>query len=119
MTQFIIDHSTFILIAVAILGFIYYAWLRPIIIGYIGELLVRLRLKRLDESSYTVLNDILIKTEEGTTQIDHIVVSEYGIFVIETKHMTGKVYATDFEAQRCKKHFAVSHRACKTHSLRH
>lgn len=112
MIQYIINHPTFTLIAVAILAFIYYSWLRPIIIGYIGELLVRLRLKRLDESSYTVLNDILIKTEEGTTQIDHIVVSEYGIFVIETKHMTGKVYATDFGEQwkvyygkRCRKLF--------------
>lgn len=112
MTQFIIDHSTYILIAVAILGFVYYAWLRPIIIGYIGELLVRLRLKRLDESSYTVINDILIKTAEGTTQIDHVVISEYGIFVIETKHMTGKVYASDHAEQwkvyygkRCRKLF--------------
>lgn len=112
MTQFIIDHSTFILITIAVLAFIYYAWLRPIIIGYIGELLVRLRLKRLDESSYTVINDVLIKTAEGTTQIDHIVVSESGIFVIETKHMTGKVYASDhaehwkvYYGKRCRKLF--------------
>ena len=112
MTEFIINNSTIILIAVAILGFVYYAWLRPIIIGYIGELLVRLRLKRLDETAYTTINDVLIKTAEGTTQIDHIVVSEYGIFVIETKHMTGKVYASDhtekwkvYYGQRCKKLF--------------
>lgn len=112
MTQFIIDHSTFILITIAVLAFIYYAWLRPIIIGYIGELLVRLRLKQLDESSYTIINDVLIKTAEGTTQIDHIVVSEFGIFVIETKHMTGKIYASDhaehwkaYYGKRCRKLF--------------
>lgn len=112
LSRFLIDHSTFILIAVAVLSFVYYAWLRPILIGYIGELLVRLRLKRLDVSKYTVINDVLIKTAEGTTQIDHIVISEFGIFVIETKHMTGKVYASDYAEQwkvyygkRCRKLF--------------
>jgi hypothetical protein len=36
------------------------------------------------------LHDITIPSVKGkTTQIDHVVVSEYGVFVIETKNYTG------------------------------
>lgn len=78
---------------------LFYMWLRAIVIGYIGEQLVRRKLKQLNESIYTVINNVLISGARGTTQIDHIVISEYGIFVIETKHMTGKVYASDHTEQ--------------------
>jgi len=44
---------------------------------------------------YTVLNDLIFKTDKGTTQIDHIVVSKYGIFAIETKNYRGKIYGDD------------------------
>ncbi len=42
--------------------------------------------------SYRVLNDVMVTGSYGLTQIDHIVVSKYGIFVIETKNMKGKIY---------------------------
>lgn len=44
---------------------------------------------------YTVLKDIVLKTANGTTQIDHIVVSRYGIFAIETKNYRGDIYGND------------------------
>ena len=34
------------------------------------------------------LHNIILYTHDGTTQIDHILVSETGIFVIETKNMS-------------------------------
>ena len=41
----------------------------------------------------------MLPTEKGSTQIDHIVVSLYGIFVIETKNykgwITGSPYASN------------------------
>lgn len=43
----------------------------------------------LASDEYKVINDVTISTFYGTTQIDHIVVSKYGIFVIETKNMQG------------------------------
>ncbi|MBO4612420.1 MAG: NERD domain-containing protein [Bacteroidaceae bacterium] len=46
-------------------------------------------------SDYTVLNDLVFRTEKGTTQIDHIVVSKYGIFAIETKNYRGEIYGDD------------------------
>ena len=42
---------------------------------------------------YIVLNDIYLPLSDGTTtQIDHIVISRYGIFVIETKNFSGWIY---------------------------
>ena len=44
---------------------------------------------------YTVLNDLVFRTEKGTTQIDHVVVSKYGVFAIETKNYRGEIYGDD------------------------
>lgn len=46
-------------------------------------------LSRLPRAQYSVLNDLLIKYNGHSTQIDHVVVSIYGIFVIETKFYDG------------------------------
>ncbi|MBK5251295.1 MAG: NERD domain-containing protein [Peptostreptococcaceae bacterium] len=58
--------------------------------GWMGELLVKFQLSRLDKDVYKIVNDVTIKLDDGkTAQIDHIVVSEYGVFVIETKNYKG------------------------------
>lgn len=44
---------------------------------------------------YRVINDALIPRGNGTAQIDHIVVSPHGIFVIETKNHFGNVFGND------------------------
>ena len=63
--------------------------------GKDGEAAVAWRLYKLPEEKYTVLNDILLVSNNNSTQIDHIVVSCYGIFVIETKNIHGKVYGSE------------------------
>jgi len=45
-------------------------------------------------SDYKVFNDLLIPFREGTSQIDHVVVSNYGIFAIESKNISGDIYGT-------------------------
>jgi hypothetical protein len=60
--------------------------------GIAGELVVSRYLNKLDKSKYFVINDITLKLNDRTTQIDHIVVSCYGIFVIETKNWKGSIY---------------------------
>jgi len=61
----------------------------PKIKGKRGESRVFHILKKLPDE-YCLLNDIMLKTKNGRTmQIDHIVVSPYGIFVIETKNYQG------------------------------
>lgn len=66
-----------------------YRLFRPKIKGIIGEKTVSAFLLVLPKEKYTVLNDIMIEIDGVTTQIDHIVVSLYGIFVIETKNYDG------------------------------
>ena len=44
---------------------------------------------------YHVLDDVVLPTNRGTTQIDHIVVSKYGVFAIETKNYRGDIYGDD------------------------
>lgn len=60
-------------------------------IGKYGEKRVAIKLDWLSKE-YITLNDILLPTHYGTTQIDHIVVSPYGIFVIETKNYKGWIF---------------------------
>ena len=63
--------------------------------GAIGEKRVaRLLKKRLPED-YVVMNDITIPSNYGTTQIDHIVFSTHGIFIIETKNYKGWITGSD------------------------
>lgn len=39
-----------------------------------------------------LLNNITLKVDNHTTQIDHILVSTFGVFVIETKHYSGWIF---------------------------
>ena len=66
------------------------------IMGIMGEHWTKKELKKLP-SDYKVFNDILIKVDGKTHQIDHIVVSKYGIFVIETKHYHGYITGSKYD----------------------
>jgi len=60
--------------------------------GYLGERSVNSELNKLDKDIYTVIPDVMLKKADRTTsQIDAIVISKYGIFVIEAKNYTGKI----------------------------
>jgi len=60
--------------------------------GKVGEKRVSHKLDKLPEDKYRVLNNVILPTQSGTNQIDHIVVSVYGIFVIETKFYSGWIF---------------------------
>ena len=63
--------------------------------GKLGEKSVAKKLKKLDKHKYKVINDVILKTSRGTSQIDHLVVSNYGIFVIETKNYQGWIVGSE------------------------
>lgn len=69
---------------------------KPKIKGVIGETVVATRLSGLPEEQYRVINDVMLHTDYGTTQIDHVVVSVYGIFVIETKNYKGWITGNEY-----------------------
>ena len=75
-----------ILFALFVVGIIAFRILQPKIKGYLGERSVAVILSFLPFDKYKIINDILIKSNDRTIQIDHLVISLYGIFVIETKN---------------------------------
>lgn len=64
--------------------------------GLIGETIVSLANKYLlSKDEYYMMNNITLKIENETTQIDHIIVSSFGVFVIETKNMNGWIFGNE------------------------
>lgn len=60
--------------------------------GAVGELKVALWLKLLNRSDFKVIHNLLLETGNRSSQIDHLVISVYGIFVIETKNYKGWIH---------------------------
>jgi hypothetical protein len=68
--------------------------------GHIGEWQVRLFAGwRLDKSTYRSVHNVTLDTPDGTTQIDHVFISTFGIFVLETKNMRGWIFGTPDQTQ--------------------
>ena len=63
-------------------------------LGEHGERRVSSYLEDLPCEDYRVYNDLLIRDGNYTTQVDHIIISRYGVFVLETKNIHGKVYGS-------------------------
>lgn len=62
--------------------------------GVAGENKVSGILRSLPRRYYTI-NNVIVPNQKATSQIDHIVVSPHGIFVIETKNFSGWIYGTE------------------------
>ena len=68
--------------------------------GKLGEDAFLLTTKLHLPDCYRVLNDVTLLTDDGdTTQIDHIIISRFGVFVIETKARSGWIFGTEKQAQ--------------------
>ena len=73
---------------------------RPRIKGWVGEVKTQLTQKIfLDSKVYSTFTNLIINDEYGSTQIDHITISKYGIFVVETKNWSGWVYGNKKDKQ--------------------
>ncbi len=64
-------------------------------IGELGEKNTAKILYFLNKKKYKVINNLVLKSGKFTTQIDHIVISDYGIFVIETKNFKGWILGNE------------------------
>lgn len=61
--------------------------------GMIGEAFINLGIWLfLDKREYHLLKNVTLPTPQGTTQIDHVIVSRFGLFVIETKNIKGWIF---------------------------
>ena len=92
-----------------LLGYLY--WIIPTLIlvsilktswfkGWFGELWVRLSTwLLLPKHEYHAFHNVTLQTLDGTTQIDHVFVSEFGVFVVETKMMKGWIFGSERQAR--------------------
>lgn len=55
----------------------------------------------LDKKVYRRIDDLIIPSANGTTQIDHVLVSTFGIFVIETKNIQGWIFGNQNDSTWC------------------
>ncbi|AGS40631.1 MAG: putative RNA-binding Zn-ribbon protein involved in translation (DUF1610 family) [Cycloclasticus pugetii] len=63
--------------------------------GVAGEFIVNVGAKIfLNKEEYHLIKNVTLPTEDGSTQIDHIIVSKFGVFVVETKNMKGWIFGS-------------------------
>lgn len=68
---------------------------RPKVTGNLGESLVDGCLRKFRGNDFARAKDVMLPTRNGTSQIDNILVSRQGIFVIETKNYAGAVKGSE------------------------
>ena len=76
------------IIAILVLGLISAIFYKQII-GWFGEHWTKKALSKLPKAKYKIINNLLLSVNGLTHQIDHVVISPYGIFSIETKQYNG------------------------------
>jgi hypothetical protein len=68
--------------------------------GFIGEFQGKMAGKFfLDEKVYRSVHNVTLPEKDGSTQIDHVIVSPFGIFVVETKNYKGWIFGNERDAQ--------------------
>ena len=85
------------IVLIVIFGALLIVFSIPSVKGKIGEARVGSILKRLAKKHNGFLvNDVTIPGENGrTSQIDHVLITEYGVFVVETKNYAGRIYGSE------------------------
>lgn len=89
------EYPILIILTVLLFTSIIFRLFRPKIKGYLGELLVRFILLFLNKKEYKVIHDVNVYYNGLMSQIDHVIVSCYGIFVIETKNYKGWIFGSE------------------------
>ncbi|CAM9101267.1 nuclease-related domain-containing protein [Acinetobacter bereziniae] len=85
---------------------------KPFLKGKLGEFAVSAHVKLyLDKQNYSLLNDCTLLDEQNqTTQIDHILLSPFGIFVIETKNYKGWIFGSERQKNWTQKIYKKSYK---------
>lgn len=82
----------------------------PMFKGWFGEKLVKkVASHKLSSDIYHDFQNVTLPTEGGTTQIDHIYVSEFGIFMVETKNYKGWIYGKVGDAKWTQNIYGTKH----------
>ena len=80
--------------------------------GKVGEFTVNIATSlHLNKDEYVNIKNITLQLNDGsTTQIDHVIVSRYGVFVIETKNMKGWIFGDEHQSMWTQQIFKEKHR---------
>lgn len=73
-------------------------------LGQEGEIRVALEMAALDRSLYHDIHNVTLLGQDGTTQIDHVVISRFGVFVVETKNFAGRIEGGERDARWLRVH---------------
>ena len=66
--------------------------------GKFGEFSVNCLLKRISKNDKGILyKNIIVLLDNNSHQIDHVLISKKGIFVVETKNYSGTIYGSDYQ----------------------
>ncbi|XXQ69114.1 nuclease-related domain-containing protein [Neisseriaceae bacterium B1] len=72
----------------------------PKVKGFFGEKMVQTRAAlKLNPNIYRPFHNLILPFNRETTQIDHVFVSIYGIFVVETKNYQGWIFGSEQQAK--------------------
>lgn len=96
MVIWLVIFAAFTLFAIA-LGFLLGRWFIPR--QNIGESLVANTIESGFKRPHLLLNNVTLQIDSGTSQIDHILIADTGIFVIETKHYSGWIFGSPGDRQ--------------------
>ncbi len=91
-------HDIYIILGLFLAFCVILKLLLPHLKGAMGESAVKIKLNSLDKEKYRIINNLVLENKQGntkTTQIDHLVVSRYGIFSVETKNYKGWIYGSE------------------------
>ncbi|MBD1554547.1 nuclease-related domain-containing protein [Pseudomonas typographi] len=83
----------------------------PMAKGWLGEAWVKLLARiALKPAVYRRLHNVTLPTPGGTTQVDHVFVSRFGVFVVETKNLRGWIFGGERQAEWTQKLYRHSRR---------
>ena len=79
--------------------------------GKVGEFMVSEDVAKYLSAEYILLNNCTLPDQkDGTTQIDHILISPYGVFIVETKNYTGWIFGNARQKQWTQKIYKKSYK---------
>ncbi len=63
--------------------------------GWFGEKKTALQMWfTLSSKEYHKFHSVIVPNRDGTAQIDHLIISRFGIFIVETKNMKGWIFGS-------------------------
>jgi len=68
--------------------------------GWFGERKTQFNLWfSLNKELYRRFHDVIIPSSNGTSQVDHILVSPFGLFIVETKNLKGWIFGSESQSK--------------------